>query len=100
MRFKGLIRCSECLKNYKVKMYRDKVKYACGGRCNYGKDFCSNNPISEKELDFYVDMRYEKQLSAEELNEEIDEIVMYLDKFEIRYKDGHVQSYNQSVINF
>jgi hypothetical protein len=100
MRYKGLIICGECHKRYRGKKFRDKQKYICNTRSLKGKEFCQCNPISEEELDFYIDMKYERELTSEEIQEEIKEIVMYLDKFEIRYKDGYVQSYNQSVINF
>jgi hypothetical protein len=98
-KYRGLIKCNECGKKYKGKMYRDKQKYVCSGRANYGTKFCICEPISEEELDFYVEMKYKRVLNGEEIQEEVEEVIMHQCKFEIKYKDGHVQFYDKAIMS-
>lgn len=94
--FKGKIKCLNCGKNYKKKMERKQVVFVCSGFANYGKEFCSYNPIKQE------DLLYTIQKHIDLSNKKVDKLEEYISLIEVKgkgykvtYKDG-----SESLINW
>jgi hypothetical protein len=56
--------------------------------------------VKEEDLDFFVEMRYERKLNEEEVREVIDRVEVNYGEFHIYYKDGHKQSSTEYELKF
>lgn len=95
--FKGLIKCLNCGKNFKLKMERKQPNYICGGFSNYGKEFCERFSIKEEELIYTIVKHYEIQGKKIEGNvaDYVSTIEVKDRGYKIYYKDGS----HPSIIN-
>jgi hypothetical protein len=87
-KYSRLIKCKLCGKNFKGKLERGNRKYCCSGYENYGNEFCERIVVSEKELDELIGMRYDKNLTDDEVREEVENIQVGENELIINYKNG------------
>jgi hypothetical protein len=89
-RFSGLIKCLSCGKNYKKKHERKQLAYICSGFANYGKDFCTYNPVFEEDLLMTISRHFAVQGNQliGDVREVIEKIEVKQGGYIIYYKDG------------
>ena len=94
--FRGLIKCLNCGKNYKTKIERKKPIYICSGFANYGKNFCSYNPITEEDLVYTITKHLElkNRKITKSLNEYVKVIEVKGNGYRVIYKDGDESKIN------
>lgn len=88
--FKGLIKCTSCGKNFKRKLERKRPAFICSGFANYGKEFCSYNPIFEEDIIFTVSNHYDvlgRRIEGD-MRDLIDRVEVKQGGYTINYKDG------------
>jgi hypothetical protein len=88
--FSGLIKCANCGKNFKKKMERKREAYVCSGFSNYGKEFCTYNPVYEDDLLLTVSKHFAIQGMRLEgsVKDYIKSIEVNIGGYTINYKDG------------
>ncbi|OPH61699.1 hypothetical protein BC351_00205 [Paenibacillus ferrarius] len=88
---KGTVKCLSCGKNYRSKMERKKQVFVCGGFANYGKDFCTYNPLQADELILTISKHFAvlgRRIEGE-IKDLVDRIEVTPEKgYTIYYKDG------------
>lgn len=89
--FRGLIKCLDCGKNFKRKLERGKPYQVCSGYANYGKNYCSYNPLSEEELMLTISKHF--VVLGRRIEGEIRDYVKKIEVksgvgFTIYYRDG------------
>jgi hypothetical protein len=95
-----LLKCNECGRSYKHKPARKRSTYICTFYSNKGNDYCKRNVVKEEDLDFFVEMRYERKLNKEEVQEVINRVEVNYGEFHIHYKDGYKQSSTEYELKF
>jgi hypothetical protein len=93
----GLMKCLSCGKNYKGKMEGNKKLYFCSGYSNYGREFCTYNPIREEDIIYAMMKHFEiaEQEVDQELRSYVDIIQVKGAGYKIYYKD-----HSESLINW
>ena len=87
-KYRGIIKCKDCGKNYKPKLEFGVLNYICSGYSNYGSDFCKRKVFSEAELDMAI-----------KENTEIKKIEIYnFDKIIFYYLDKTKKEYSKSEL--
>lgn len=86
--FRSKIKCFHCGKNFRRKIEREKGKFICGGYNN--KNGCTKRiVISEEDIRYLINKRYDRELLDEEIVEILDYILIESELImEIHFLDG------------
>ena len=86
--FKGKIICQYCKKRMRGKLARKKRIYVCSTWSNYGKDACIQNKVEQDLLLELLQLRYNKLLSKEDIEEKIECVNVKEEEIRIMLYEG------------
>lgn len=94
------ILCGQCGSNYKSKREKSgRVIYICSNYDNYGK--CKRLPILENKIVELITNRYQRELSENEIREEVVKIIVHNElHFDIIMAEGNPISFHERGIIF
>lgn len=102
--FKGILRCSNCGKNFKYITQRKISCYVCSGYSNYGSEFCTRRVIKENDLIDILKIGFnqngiEWERNAEYISQHVKEIVVdQKGNIEIKYHKHPSTLWNENGI--
>lgn len=101
--FKGLIKCTQCDKNYNPKNNNGTINYICQTRKNRGKDYCDSRILKEDFLINLIEKNREirnKTFNKSRVKQTIETIEVNGNNICIKFVDGAMVKIRSNSVNF
>ena len=99
----GIVKCSECGKNFNIKKNGNKFVYVCQTKKNYGKSKCDSPTIHQDYLLSIIETHLHhlnKDYAPTKIKLFVKSIIISNERIKILYKDGTYSEIKNNSIRF